>query len=277
MYYGLGMQKRKLGRKVAAVLLLAACASTPAPAPAPPPPPPPTTAAPAAPSTKPLWIGVVFEPGTARITRVIPDSPADKAGIKRDDVVVSVSKYTVTIGRQVPAMVQSLGPGPTPIGIDRGGKKIELRVTIAERPDVSTLGESLVGKPAPAFELPLVDGGTLKLADLRGHIVILDFWATWCGPCLAEIPHLKAVQQQHPDVRLVGVSTEEQDVLKATPTGYPVLRDDDMTAWRDYLVMAVPTTFVIDEQGIVRHVELGFGDPDAIEKVVVSLRSLPSP
>jgi peroxiredoxin len=50
-----------------------------------------------------------------------------------------------------------------------------------------------------------------------------------------------------------------------------------MTAWRDYLVMAVPTTFVIDEQGIVRHVELGFGDPDAIEKVVVNLRSQPSP
>jgi len=259
-----------------AVLLFAACASTSAPAPAPAPAPHAPAPAPA-PSTKPLWIGVVFEPGTARITQVIPDSPADKAGIKRDDVVLGVAKYTVTIGKQVPAMVQSLGPGPTQIAIDRGGKKIELRVTIAERPDVSTLVVSLVGKPAPAFELPLVDGGTLKLADLRGHIVILDFWATWCGPCLAEIPHLKAVQQQHPDVRLVGISTEEQEALKAAPTGYPVARDDDMTAWRDYLVMAVPTTFVIDEQGIVRHVELGFGDPDAIENVVVSLRSPASP
>lgn len=257
-----------------AVVVLAACASTPAPAPVPKPP-----AAAAAPvkSAAPVWIGVMFDPGTARVVQVVPDGPADKAGIKRDDVVVHLSKYTVTAGKQVPAMVQSLGAGPTLIGIDRGGTKVELPITIAVRPDVSTLGESLVGKQAPAFELPLVDGGTMKLADLRGHIVILDFWATWCGPCLAEIPHLKAVQQQHSDVRLVGVSTEEQDTLKASPTGYPVLRDEDMTAWRDYFVMAVPTTFVIDEQGVVRHVELGFGDPDAIEKVVVSLRPQPSP
>jgi peroxiredoxin len=53
------------------------------------------------------------------------------------------------------------------------------------------------------------------------------------------------------------------------------VRDDNAIAWRDYLVMAVPTTFVIDEQGLIRHVEIGLGDPNAIDKAIASLRSRP--
>ena len=220
----------------------------------------------------------MFEQGTARVAQVIPGSPAYKAGVRYDDIVVAFDEHPVTLGKEVPPLVQKLAVGSTTtIVVKRAGGEQKLQVRIQARPDVSALASSLVGAKAPAFKLPLVGGGTFDLASQRGHIVVLDFWATWCGPCLAEIPHYEALQSQQPDIRVVGIASEDEDALKAQPTKYPVVRDENATAWRDYLVMAVPTTFVIDEQGIVRHVEVGYGDPMAIDKVLASLRRRPSP
>jgi thiol-disulfide isomerase/thioredoxin len=220
----------------------------------------------------------VFESGTARVVQVIPGSPAYDAGIRHDDIVVAFAGHPVTLGKDVPPLVQRLGVGSaTTIVVRRRTGEQKLTLHVQARPDVSALASSLVGAPAPAFTLPLLGGGTFELAAQRGHIVVLDFWATWCGPCLAEIPHYEALQLQQPDIRVVGIASEDEDTLKMRPTKYPVVRDEEAIAWRDYLVMAVPTTFVIDEQGVVRHVEIGYGDPRAIDKVIASLRRRPSP
>ena len=256
------------------LLALAACASsaTKAPEPAP--------AAPAAPAPvhddRPKWIGVVFEAGTARIAQVIPGSPAYDAGIRRDDLVIAFDGKPVTIGKEVPPMVQEHAVGSmATIVVKRAAGEETLKLRIQARPDVTALAGSLVGKPAPAIKLPLLGGGTFELAAQRGHVVVLDFWATWCGPCLAEIPHYEALHKQQPDVRVIGIASEDEEALRATPTAYPVVRDDNAIAWRDYLVMAVPTTFVIDEKGIIRHVEVGISDPLAIDQAIASLRSRP--
>jgi thiol-disulfide isomerase/thioredoxin len=257
--------------------VLAACASSSATkAPAPEPGSAPAPAAPAVPDDRPKWIGVVFEAGTARIAQVIPGSPAYDAGIRRDDVVIAFDDKPVAIGKEVPPLVQLHAAGSmATIVVRRAAGEQKLTLRIQARPDVTALAESLVGKPAPAIKLPLLDGGTFELAAQRGHVVVLDFWATWCGPCLAEIPHYEALQQQQPNIRVIGIASEDEDALRATPTAYPCVRDDNAIAWRDYLVMAVPTTFVIDEQGLIRHVEIGLGDPNAIDKAIASLRSRP--
>jgi len=271
------------------LVVLAACASTaakapaPAPASAPAPAPAPGAEAAAPPQAQPAgdqpkWIGVMFESGTARVAQVVPGSPAYDAGIRHDDVIVAFDDHPVTIGKEVPPLVQKVGVGSTvTIVVKRTTGEQKLKVKIKTRPNVSALASSLVGQRAPGVVLPVLGGGTFDLASHRGHIVVLDFWATWCGPCLAEIPHYEALQQQQPDIRVIGIASEDEETLKTQPTKYPVVRDEKATAWRDYLVMAVPTTFVIDEQGIVRHVEIGYGDPKAIDKVIANLRRPPSP
>jgi len=223
-------------------------------------------------------MGVVFEAGTARVAQVIPGSPAYDAGIRHDDIITAFDGQPVTLGKEVPPKVQTHAVGSeATVVVKRGTEDKSFRVRIQARPDISALAESLVGRPAPAIKLPLHGGGTFELAAQRGHVVVLDFWATWCGPCLAEIPHYEALQQQTPDLRVVGIAAEDDDALNTTPTKYPVARDDDAIAWRDYFVMAVPTTFVIDERGVIRHVEIGYGDPRAIDKALANLRPSPSP
>lgn len=264
--------------KYLALVGLVACASAPAPASKAPPPAPVAATPPPPDDGRPKWIGVVFDQGTARIAQVIPGSPAYDAGIRRDDVVSSFDGQPITIGQEVPPLVQQHAIGTTAtIVVKRATGDQKLQLHIQARPDVNHLTDSLVGKPAPAITLPLHGGGTFELASLRGHVVVLDFWATWCGPCVAEIPHYEALQQAMPDLRVVGVASEDEDALRAQPTMYPVARDDDGNAWREYLVMAVPTTFVIDERGIIRHVEVGLGDPNAIDKAIANLRPQPSP
>jgi cytochrome c biogenesis protein CcmG/thiol:disulfide interchange protein DsbE len=272
MYYGLGMETRKL----LGLLALVACGSPQPAKPAEPVPlARPIVMSPApVPSHKPQWIGVLFEPGTARIAQVIPGSPADKAGLQRDDEIVSFDNHPITLGKEVPPLVQLVAENGT-VGCKT--KRGEYKIHVEARPSMEELAKSLVGKPAPAISLPLYGGGTFDLGKQRGHIVVLDFWATWCGPCVAEIPTLESLQQRMPDIRVVGVATEEDAALKEEPTKYPVAHDEKTTTWRDYFITAMPTTFVIDERGIVRHVELGLGDPNAVEKVVASLRSRPSP
>lgn len=107
-----------------------------------------------------------------------------------------------------------------------------------------------VGEPAPAFELDSLSGGTLESASLAGELVVVNFWATWCGPCRREIPALKELDAQ-PDVRVVGISLD----IDATPAvqafvakhriGYTVLLGNEEVAGH-YRVTAIPTTVVLD-------------------------------
>jgi len=116
---------------------------------------------------------------------------------------------------------------------------------------------------APDFALPTLDGGSVRMADLRGKVVLLNFWATWCPPCEAEMPDLDALYRTYGESQglvVLGVNLQE-DAGKVAPfvrernLGFPILLDADghLTS-QVYHVRPLPTSFIIDRQGYIRDV-----------------------
>jgi peroxiredoxin len=120
-------------------------------------------------------------------------------------------------------------------------------------------------QPAFAFKLDLLDGKSFQLADHKGRVVVLDFWATWCGPCKLEIPWLKDFQRKYKDrgFEVIGVSMDEEGWQVVKPfvaeleINYRVVIGDDSTAQLYGGVDALPTTFVIDREGRIAAVHVG--------------------
>lgn len=131
------------------------------------------------------------------------------------------------------------------------------------------------GQPAPAIDLPdlPVDGGSTSLASLRGKVVYLDFWASWCGPCRLSLPRLNSLRNELGDrgfeVFAVNVDEFEEDALQFLqefPVDYPVVWDNAGHSPQTYGILGMPTAFIIDRQGVVREVHQGFRKSDT-EKI----------
>ena len=144
----------------------------------------------------------------------------------------------------------------------------------ATRGKASALNEKL----APDFTLRDLKGDWVTLSDFRGQPVVLNFWATWCAPCRAEIPHLEALYKKYKDQGLIvfGVNSET-DYMKvkrfaAPRISYTVLLDGN-TQTQGYDVRGIPCTYYIDRKGIVRSRSVGFGSGDEalIEKKIKEL------
>jgi peroxiredoxin len=121
--------------------------------------------------------------------------------------------------------------------------------------------------PAPDFTLRSAAGGNLRLAELRGRVVLVNFWATWCGPCKIEMPHLNRIYEKYASAGfvLLGVNIDEdpkQALALATRMGlkFPVLFDTDKAVSRRYALDSMPGTVLIDRDGKVRHVHKGYRD-----------------
>jgi peroxiredoxin len=136
----------------------------------------------------------------------------------------------------------------------------------------------LVGGPAPAFQLKTVDGQTIQSADLKGQFVILNFWATWCVPCVKEMPEFqKAHQSLSRKVKIIGInlaeSKEKVDAyIKAHHLSFPILLDDFGNVSQEYEVIHLPVTYFITPDGIIRDKIFGGGITEKmIEEKIHSL------
>lgn len=143
------------------------------------------------------------------------------------------------------------------------------------------------GYEAPGFRLKDLDGETVSLEALRGRIVVVDFWATWCGPCLMSIPELVELQEKYRDkgVTILGISVDQPENISETDLrafrsklkmNYRVLRADRQVM-SDYFVgggaqIAIPTLFVVDQQGKIREKLVGFR-PGKLEETLKKLLS----
>jgi len=123
--------------------------------------------------------------------------------------------------------------------------------------------------PAPDFKLTSLDGKPLTLADFQGKVVILNFWATWCGPCRAEVPDLVALQERYKDhLQIIGLDVDDDDTaeiqkyVKETGIDYPVAMTPDDLRVQYGGIPALPTTFILDTEGRVVQKHVGYTDPE---------------
>lgn len=141
--------------------------------------------------------------------------------------------------------------------------------------------DAMVSKPAPDFALPVVangdDGARMKLSELRDKVVVLDFWASWCGPCAMQAPILERVARRHEsDLVVLGINVDDPPALakryaEAKGLSYPILADLQGDAQQAYDATTLPTLVIIDRQGNVRHVVRGVMRESALEQAIRSL------
>ncbi len=119
--------------------------------------------------------------------------------------------------------------------------------------------------PAPDFTLKSDNGKNLKLSEHRGDVVLINFWASWCGPCRQEMPLLSELHDKYKALgfTVLGVNVEQDSdeakkLLKEMPVTFPVLFDNDSTVSKQYDVIAMPSTVLVDRDGKMRYLHKGY-------------------
>jgi peroxiredoxin len=187
-------------------------------------------------------------------------------------LVVALTAWLATAGRRgaAPGLRAEIAPVP-PSSVSR-----EPAVPAEERPEVGYL--------APDFALPDLAGRTVRLSDFRGRkAVFLNFWATWCPPCRAEMPTMERAYQAYRDrgleILAVSVDTGPKDRVAAftqeLKLTFPALLDPDMAILYAYRIPGLPGSVLIDRRGVIQSVEIGFrdwGTPESRDKLERLLR-----
>ncbi|PGO33301.1 thiol:disulfide interchange protein [Bacillus cereus] len=140
-----------------------------------------------------------------------------------------------------------------------------------------------IGKSAPDFELTKLDGTKVKLSDLKGKKVILNFWATWCGPCQQEMPDMEAFYKKHKEnVEILAINYtpsekgggEEKvsNFAKEKGITFPVLLDKNIDVTTAYKVITIPTSYFIDTKGVIQDKFIGPMTQKEMEKRIAKLK-----
>lgn len=125
-----------------------------------------------------------------------------------------------------------------------------------------------IGGVAPSLGVTTLDGKPFVLPQNKP--LVINFWATWCGPCAFELPLLMALQQKYPDVQIIAVNMGEsantvQEWLQANSIALTVALDPDQAAFRRYRVRGAPSTYFVDRGGVIRQIVYGALPPDGLE------------
>ncbi len=241
----------------------------------------------------PPWLGVEIEKsptGGVHISGILPESPLlhGKGTVTPGEVLLAVEGHPVQNPNELIALMRTLQVGQrVKLSLRNAqGAPHDVWVTLSERvaPEVLQT-KTLLGKPAPDFAVHTVSGPELPpaatsalLAGLHGTPVLLDFFATWCGPCMYAVPRLSALQQHYPGLRVIGVSDESPELLQGMvgryQPAYTIAQDPNHKAGRAYRVFSYPTLVLVDRSGVVRTVSNG--DLGKVEEAVAQLLSEPA-
>ena len=145
---------------------------------------------------------------------------------------------------------------------------------------MSSVAKPTSGEQSPDFTLKSRDGGNIKLSEQRGNIVLVNFWASWCGPCREELPAFEELYQEYQDmgVEILAVNVDDEAekanvLLQDIEVSFPVLFDTAGDVSKLYDVNAMPTTVLVDRDGNVRLLHPGYrkGDEKKYEKAIKML------
>ena len=134
----------------------------------------------------------------------------------------------------------------------------------------------VVGRRAPEFRLAKLDGEPLALAELQGKPVVLNFIATWCGPCKVELPAFQRLAGRRPELSVLLVDLGEDsemvsEFLDSLKVSLPTVLDESGQVTKSYRVRGLPSTFFIDRAGVIRAIQLGALDERALESGVTKI------
>ena len=140
--------------------------------------------------------------------------------------------------------------------------------------------EIMLGSPAPDFTLNSLTGESVSLKDLKGKIVVLDFWATWCRPCRMYMPDVIAVTEEYKDKDVVLYAVNQGDpkdavakFVELTKLNANILLDIDRKVGSEYFVSSIPQTVIIGKDGTVQSVHIGAGKKSELKKELETLAS----
>jgi thiol-disulfide isomerase/thioredoxin len=170
------------------------------------------------------------------------------------------------------ALAQTPPPSPTP-----PPPPVASGERVPEMIPVEAL--DLVGKPAPGFEAPLLRGGSFKLQEQKGKVVILSFWASWCGPCRQELPALSNLQKQRPDLAIFAVNVDRNKAdaerfLSQVQFELPIVWDNQAMALGQYEVLSMPTMFLLDRNQKVVWRKTGFSQENGLKELEAKLQEV---
>jgi peroxiredoxin len=139
----------------------------------------------------------------------------------------------------------------------------------------SVYAEEAEVKKAPSWSLKGMDGKLVKSEDFKGKVLVVDFWATWCGPCVKEIPGFIELEKKYgkQGFAVVGISMDDSSdpvkkFIKRKKVNYKIVMGDSKVT-RDFGgISAIPRTFVIDRKGNIVHDHIGYGSMESFEKVI---------
>ncbi|TFD96633.1 TlpA family protein disulfide reductase [Jeotgalibacillus sp. R-1-5s-1] len=138
---------------------------------------------------------------------------------------------------------------------------------------VESTGALKEGQAVPDVQAPTLDGDIIALKDLRGKKIILNFWATWCPPCMAEMPHMQdyyegMAKEQNVEILAVNLTSKDNGMDKVRSfvqdyeLTFPILLDDTGLLGEEFQAYSIPTTYLIDEEGIIQRKLMGPMDQD---------------
>ncbi len=137
-----------------------------------------------------------------------------------------------------------------------------------------------VGAPAPDFELESLTGGTIRLSELEGKPVLINFWATWCAPCVLEMPNFQKYYEDYPgQFEVLAINYDESkdavgEFIRDMGVTFPVLFDDDAKVHAVYRFPGYPTSYIVDKTGVVRFQHIGLMDESTLEKYLTEVGAL---